>query len=160
MRPQPHSGNNTYIDHVIDRIERKNCELQKRLEEWLNTLDAIGVAVARANALTTEGFALNATAQRDLDLITPVADRSLLEERVHVVLWSDPMTMVWRPTRAQIDAPPLSTLTRREREVHDWLQQGKTLAETAIILGVSPRTVEKHRSNLYRKLSEKMRGAS
>lgn len=47
---------------------------------------------------------------------------------------------------------PVPSLTRREREVLEWLQQGKTSPEIGIILGCATRTVEKHVQNLYRKL--------
>lgn len=35
-------------------------------------------------------------------------------------------------------------LTPRERQVVQWVAAGKTSAETAIIIGISPRTVEQH----------------
>lgn len=46
--------------------------------------------------------------------------------------------------------PPL--LSAREREVVLWAAQGKTAAETAIILGLSAKTVEFHLANAARKL--------
>ncbi len=46
----------------------------------------------------------------------------------------------------------LSLLTRRERECLMWVSLGKTAAETAAILGKSPRTVEFHLNNCIRKL--------
>lgn len=44
-------------------------------------------------------------------------------------------------------------LTERESEVLLWLARGKGNAEIAIILGVSPRTVNKHLEQVFRKLS-------
>lgn len=44
-------------------------------------------------------------------------------------------------------------LTGRESEVLLWLARGKGNAEIAIILGVSPRTVNKHLEQVFRKLS-------
>lgn len=43
-------------------------------------------------------------------------------------------------------------LTLREREVLQLAAQGQTSAEIAIILSISPRTVEVHRANMMRKL--------
>jgi DNA-binding CsgD family transcriptional regulator len=47
--------------------------------------------------------------------------------------------------------PDIAGLTRREQEVLAWLWAGKSAPETAIILGLSTRSVEKHRQNLYNK---------
>ena len=44
------------------------------------------------------------------------------------------------------------SLTRREREVYHWMCEGKTYPETAIILGMKPRTVHKHVERIFRKL--------
>lgn len=43
-------------------------------------------------------------------------------------------------------------ITRREAEVIKWLAKGKTADATAQILGISAKTVESHRSNIYAKL--------
>lgn len=40
--------------------------------------------------------------------------------------------------------PPNQTLTSRQREVLEWIGLGKTTSETAIILDLTPATVEKH----------------
>lgn len=46
-----------------------------------------------------------------------------------------------------------SRLTAREREIVQLLAEGKSNKEAAVILGVSTRTVEAHRSNIMRKLN-------
>lgn len=51
-------------------------------------------------------------------------------------------------------------LTRREAEVLAWVAQGKTNDAIATILGLSPRTVEKHVENLLRKLGVETRTAA
>jgi DNA-binding CsgD family transcriptional regulator len=48
--------------------------------------------------------------------------------------------------------PAATGLSRREREVCVELAHGYTAAETAQRLGISPRTVEKHAANAYKKL--------
>lgn len=45
------------------------------------------------------------------------------------------------------------SLTDRESEVLLWLARGKGNAEIAIILGISPRTINKHLEQVFRKLS-------
>ncbi len=52
------------------------------------------------------------------------------------------------PTRPEAGSP----LTDREREVVRWVALGKTSREAATLLGISARTVEKHRDNAMRKL--------
>lgn len=47
---------------------------------------------------------------------------------------------------------PLGLLSQREREVLQWVLEGKTSAEIAEILFLSPKTVESYRSRLMHKL--------
>jgi DNA-binding CsgD family transcriptional regulator len=51
-------------------------------------------------------------------------------------------------------------LSGREAEVLTWIAQGKTNAETAAILKLSPRTVEKHLEHIYSKLGVETRVAA
>ncbi len=46
----------------------------------------------------------------------------------------------------------IKELSNRELESLHWMIQGKTAAETATILGISPRTVEAHRNRVRQKL--------
>jgi DNA-binding NarL/FixJ family response regulator len=51
------------------------------------------------------------------------------------------------------EAPDLPTLTAREREVTQLLAEGKSSKEAAVLLNLSTKTVETHRSNIMRKLN-------
>jgi DNA-binding CsgD family transcriptional regulator len=51
-------------------------------------------------------------------------------------------------------------LTAREIEVMHWVTEGKRDREIAIILGVSPRTVEKHVGHILEKLQVETRTAA
>src|SRR5574337_327476 len=51
-------------------------------------------------------------------------------------------------------------LTHREGEVLAWVTDGKTNAEIGVILGTSPRTVQKHLEHIYRKLGVETRMAA
>jgi DNA-binding CsgD family transcriptional regulator len=51
-------------------------------------------------------------------------------------------------------------LTRREREILEWVEGGKTNAEIAEILWLSPSTVRKHLENAYGKLGVHTRTAA
>ncbi len=63
----------------------------------------------------------------------------------------------WRPVRRAAPAPPeagadpMAGLTRRERQVLDRIAEGGSTKEIAQALGISPKTVEFHRSNLLKK---------
>lgn len=47
---------------------------------------------------------------------------------------------------------PSQLLSRREREVMDWLSEGKSNGEISIILGISPHTVKNHLDRIFKKL--------
>ncbi|BCX47035.1 LuxR family transcriptional regulator [Haloferula helveola] len=51
-------------------------------------------------------------------------------------------------------------LTRRQREIMEWIAEGKTSAEAAIILDISPRTVEKHLEAVFQRLGVENRIAA
>ena len=51
-------------------------------------------------------------------------------------------------------------VTPREREVLSWLAAGKTDKDIAVIVGVSPRTVQKHLQHIYEKLGVETRTAA
>lgn len=51
-------------------------------------------------------------------------------------------------------------LTRRQREIMEWIAEGKTSAEVAIILDISPRTVEKHLEAVFQRLGVENRIAA
>ncbi|WP_226895107.1 response regulator transcription factor [Luteolibacter marinus] len=54
----------------------------------------------------------------------------------------------------------MAILTKRQREIMDWIAEGKTSAEAAIILGISPRTVEKHLEAVFQRLGVENRIAA
>jgi len=49
-------------------------------------------------------------------------------------------------------AAPVERLTARERSIWKLIAEGRTNRATALLLNVSPKTIEKHRANLMRKL--------
>jgi DNA-binding CsgD family transcriptional regulator len=67
--------------------------------------------------------------------------------------------IVDRNERRAAPAPDLP-LTRREREILEWVERGKTNAEIAEILWLSPSTVRKHLENIYGKLGVRTRTAA
>ena len=51
-------------------------------------------------------------------------------------------------------------LTPRETEVLSWIAKGKTNRDVAEILGMSPRTVNKHLEHVFEKLGVETRAAA
>lgn len=64
--------------------------------------------------------------------------------------------------KSEVTLEQISTLglTNRESEVLFWISKGKTNPEIAILLDISPRTVQKHTENLYTKLGVETRTAA
>lgn len=57
-------------------------------------------------------------------------------------------------------AGPEEMLTKRQREIMEWIAQGKTSAEASIILNISARTVEKHLEAVFQRLGVENRIAA
>ena len=53
-----------------------------------------------------------------------------------------------------------AALTPRETEVLSWIAKGKTNRDVADILGMSPRTVNKHLEHVFEKLGVETRAAA
>ena len=88
--------------------------------------------------------------------------RSLLARRLgHVGLGE---TMWLLRVRAAGEAAPsrlaTASLTPRETEVLSWIAKGKTNRDVADILGLSPRTVNKHLEHVFEKLGVETRAAA
>ncbi len=72
----------------------------------------------------------------------------------HLLLMEEQQT-TFRPSAYQAIG-----LGRREAEVLAWVARGKTNDETAAILGLSPRTVQKHLEHIFEKLAVETRTAA
>lgn len=72
---------------------------------------------------------------------------------------------MWLLSVSAVDAAPSSrlataSLTPRETEVLSWIAKGKTNRDVAEILGMSPRTVNKHLEHVFEKLGVETRAAA
>ncbi len=56
-----------------------------------------------------------------------------------------------RPKREAL-AKASDYLTKRQEEIMEWIAEGKTSGEVAVILDISPRTVEKHLEAIFQRL--------
>lgn len=66
---------------------------------------------------------------------------------------SDPAIHAYVERLREAPVDPYETLTTREREILHLVAEGRTSAEIAQQLSISPRTAETHRANILRKLS-------
>ncbi len=81
-------------------------------------------------------------------------------ERVLLDLVREPLAALYRHALARQRSFGALPVTSREREVLEWLAAGKTDREIAGILGMSPRTVQKHLQHIYEKLGVETRTAA
>ena len=94
-----------------------------------------------------------------------LADRTLTARRLGGVGLGLDETM-WLLSSRAADAPPTSSrlstasLTPRETEVLSWIAKGKTNRDVGEILGMSPRTVNKHLEHVFEKLGVETRAAA
>lgn len=99
--------------------------------------------VAQAVALGADGYVLKA---QPLKVLLDAVERVSVGGK-HF----DPAVMRSSKRRTP-DLPEWEALTAREKEVARLVAQGKTTKEAAVILGVSVKTLDKHRTNMMRKL--------
>lgn len=143
------------------KMQRGNEHLHEHILAWAELLDAAGWCVALR--MDADGCWISDRAGRflanDPGIFPTWSGLALvLAKEAPVTLeWSERVA-IWCGNDGEIPLPE-ATLTRRESEVMEWLRQGKTCPEIAVILGLSHRTVEKHVSNTYRKTGVSSRTA-
>jgi len=81
-------------------------------------------------------------------------------ERMLLDLVREPLAALYRHALARQRSFAELPVTQREREVLEWLAAGKTDREIGEILGMSPRTVQKHLQHIYEKLGVETRTAA
>ena len=118
---------------------------------WLEAaFDAPGVALAWLAAITPGAEAA-----------MPLPDGTRLVARHMGPGWfAETMLLLRATTGATPSRAPATALTPREAEVLSWLAKGKTNRDIAEILGMSPRTVNKHLEHIFEKLGVETRTAA
>jgi DNA-binding NarL/FixJ family response regulator len=117
----------------------------------LLTMHADESYVLRALHAGVKGYLLKESAEEDLlAAIKSVAKgKPFFSRAINEVLLEDYM----RVLKQQGLSDSFDLLTVREKEVLQLLAEGRTNKEVAVILDVSPYTVESHRTNLMQKLN-------
>lgn len=108
--------------------------------------------------LSREGWINTLTINRDL----AISERSktLLSLATRHIQLAHRNACLMEAVAKTVVSTDLSSLTAREAEVFHWLQEGKRNAEIAIILGCSPRTIDKHVQNILYKTGAETRTAA
>ena len=96
------------------------------------------------------GYLLKDCAFEDLSVAirTVMSNRTYLSSQVADVVLKDYVRLV-----AKSDLSAFSILTKREREVLQFIAEGKTTKEIAALLNISVKTVETHRQRIMEKLN-------
>ena len=91
-----------------------------------------------------------------------VDGRSLLARRLGDIGMGEAMWLISElpPGDAQAQRLATAALTPRETEVLSWIAKGKTNRDVGEILGMSPRTVNKHLEHVFEKLGFETRAAA
>jgi DNA-binding CsgD family transcriptional regulator len=131
----------------LDPAPRRDDVLPDTLWRWLRGT-VVDAAPSRRLALRTP-LVLR---RGDRELVVRTAESPGGEEAV--VLLEE------RDERADVLALRSLGLSLREAEVLTWVARGKTNVETATILGISPRTVQKHLEAVFRELGVETRTAA
>jgi DNA-binding NarL/FixJ family response regulator len=115
------------------------------------TMHADESYLLRALNVGVKGYLLKESAEDDLLLaIRAVANgKPFFSRAINETLLEDYM----RVLKQQGLSDTFHLLTAREKEVLQLLAEGKTNKEVAVLLDVSPYTVESHRTNLMQKLN-------
>jgi DNA-binding NarL/FixJ family response regulator len=115
------------------------------------TMHADESYLLRALNVGVKGYLLKESAEEDLLLaIRAVANgKPFFSRAINESLLEDYM----RVLKQQGLSDTFHLLTAREKEVLQLLAEGKTNKEVAVLLDVSPYTVESHRTNLMQKLN-------
>jgi pimeloyl-ACP methyl ester carboxylesterase/DNA-binding CsgD family transcriptional regulator len=143
---------------VLSRIARQQADL---VDEIPKIVAPTLILQATGDRATTFDNAVDVSAAIPGARLVPMDSRNhilLAGEpawatfRSEVTSFLEPERRAWESRRPAADRPPVEPLTPREEEVLARCAEGLTNEEIAEALTLSPRTVERHLSNVYLKL--------
>lgn len=165
-RPDEEVDCSESLGRLDGKLRQRNERLHGKLVAWAELLDSAGwcVALKRPDdgTLWLGGLAKvhlqelggEPTIWSELTMaLSHIPESSFHRRGGALIIWSGKSVLHPEPQ-------PEANLTRREKEVMCWLREGKTGHEMSIIMGCSPRTVDKHLANIYRKLGVSDRSAA
>lgn len=105
-------------------------------------------------AVTSVGLLSSLIASGVDGLFSKASDNSELFAKLPIILQGGRHVESTMETLLR-DTAPIAELTQRERQSLNMIVAGKTNSEIAELMGISPKTAEKHRSSLMQKLGVK-----
>jgi DNA-binding NarL/FixJ family response regulator len=145
---------------MIDEHERMAWR-SPRAEQWLGEFFDPGDDAACTAWLQSGDAEAAAPNTPDLRIRTK-KERTLMARRLGSAGLGETMWLLSLQSRDAQQPSRLSTalLTPRETEVLSWIAKGKTNRDVGEILGMSPRTVNKHLEHVFEKLGVETRAAA
>ncbi len=121
-------------------------ELQQSMAEhgW-------GTPIIFITAYADVPTAVRATQAGAVDFIEKPFRRQLLLDRIHEAIERDAKARRQQSQRADLEAR-MALLTPRQREILEMVVAGRATKQIAFQLGISPRTVEVHRSHIMERM--------
>ena len=130
---------------------------------WLSPQAQQWLAACFADAAAGAGAEWLARQQDDTATHAAAGGRTLMARRLGAVGMGESMWLLtWLSASVHAAPSRLATaaLTPRETEVLSWVAKGKTNRDVGEILGLSPRTVNKHLEHVFEKLGVETRAAA
>ena len=159
-------------------VEAKNLELEAEVAVRLDAEEQLAASLDRAVVVLDRAGTMLFATRLAHDLLAkyfpagrpaalaaggrfPAGDGTLLVRRFAEAGRDDTVMLVLEEEHAPPGPAALIALglTVRQAEVAYWVAQGKTNAETALILGTSPRTVDKHMERIFQRLGVENRAS-
>lgn len=125
-------------------------ELCKELKKMRPSIKIILISMFESQNVINEGKAAGANGY-----IPKATDAKLLKETIKSILEGDDIYLKANKTDDKLEygqADSVSYLSKREREIIEYIKKGHTSKQTAEILNISHYTVETHRKNILKKL--------
>jgi len=125
-----------------------------------------GELILKLYPCSADYFAIGDRCLKALERTSSYEDERFMQHRNRQIFWArargitltpeDPFKlMVWNFDRIRHNEIKTAELTPREREISGYIVNGLTCKETAVVLGISHRTVEVHRARAMKKLGVK-----
>jgi DNA-binding NarL/FixJ family response regulator len=132
---------------------RQLMQLNPQFKVIMLTIYDNDQVIKEALDVGAKGFVLKSEAARDLVSAVEAVqnNRRFFTPRVNDLVLAGFLEKDQAVSRGE--PPNLPTLSMREREVTQLVAEGKSCKEIALLLNLSTKTVQTHRSNIMRKLS-------